>query len=182
MMPSIARLSATTRLAPALLIGAVLLAGGLLSAAPAAAQSCTTIGSSTFCGARGSHNTVGNTIIFNNGDAGRRIGNYSVIGTPPRTQVYRGAERSTLVPPRTFSGVRTATRLPGTGEFYDSRIAALRAEILAIEAQHQLEQLKLTPAQEEAKTTMSPALVRALTLARQAREKAAAEGGATAVE
>jgi hypothetical protein len=150
--------------------------------APAAAQSCTTIGASTFCGARGSHNTVGNTMIFNNGDAGRRIGNYSVIGTPPRTQVYRGAERSSLVPPRTFSGVRTATRLPGSGEFYDSRIAALRAEILAIEAQHQLEQLELTPAQEEAKTTMSPALVRALTLARQAREKAAAEGATPTVE
>jgi hypothetical protein len=176
MTPSIPRFSA-----PLLLAGTLLLAG-LLPVAPAAAQSCTTIGSSTFCGARGSHNTVGNTMIFNNGDAGRRIGNYSVIGTPPRTQVYRGAERSSLVPPRTFSGVRTATRLPGSGEFYDSRIAALRAEILAIEAQHQLEQLELTPAQEEAKTTMSPALVRALTLARQAREKAAAEGATPTVE
>jgi hypothetical protein len=176
MTPSIPRFSA-----PLLLAGTLLLAG-LLPVAPAAAQSCTTIGASTFCGARGSHNTVGNTMIFNNGDAGRRIGNYSVIGTPPRTQVYRGAERSSLVPPRTFSGVRTATRLPGSGEFYDSRIAALRAEILAIEAQHQLEQLELTPAQEEAKTTMSPALVRALTLARQAREKAAAEGATPTVE
>lgn len=163
-------------------LAAILSLGGALFRADAAgAQSCTSIGASTFCGARGSHNTVGNTMIFNNGDAGRRIGNYSVIGTPPRTQLYRGATRSTLTPPRTFSGVRTATRLPGSGEYYDSRIAALRAEILAIEARHQLEQLELTPAQEEAKSTMSPALVRALTLARQAREKAAAES-ATAVE
>lgn len=177
MMPSIPRFSA-----PLLLVGGLLFAGALASAVPAAAQSCTTIGSSTFCGARGSHNTVGNTIIFNNCDAGRRIGNYSAIGTPPNTRLYRGATTSTLVPPRTFSGVRTSTRLPGSGEFYDSRIAALRAEILAIEAQHQLEKLELTPAQEKAKTTMSPALVRALTLARQAREKAAAEGGTTAVE
>ncbi len=177
MTPSISRFST-----PLLLAAALLFAGTLQSTPPAAAQSCATIGSSTFCGARGSHNTVGNTIIFNNGDAGRRIGNYSLIGTPPNSRLYRGAERSDLVPPRTFSGVRTATRLPGSGEFYDSRIAALRAEILAIEAQYQLEQLDLTPAQEEAKTQMSPALVRALTLAKQAREKAAAEGGATSVE
>src|SRR3546814_7298252 len=49
---------------------AVLLAGA------AQAQSCTTIGSSTFCGARGSHNTVGNTMIFNQGPAGQRVGGY----------------------------------------------------------------------------------------------------------
>jgi hypothetical protein len=156
---------------------AAALAAALLSAgtAPAQAQSCTTIGSSTFCGARGSHNTVGNTVIFNTGDAGRRIGNYTVTGTPPRTQVHRSAERSTLVPARTFTGVRNSTRLGGSGQFYDSRIAALRAEILAIEARHQLEQLELTPAQDAARSTMSPALLRALTLAKQARERAAAE-------
>src|SRR3546814_11932996 len=62
---------------------AVLLAGA------AQAQSCTTIGSSTFCGARGSHNTVGNTMIFNQGPAGQRVGGYAIIGTPPRTQVIR---------------------------------------------------------------------------------------------
>ena len=172
---SMHRCSATLLLVGALMSAAAALSGG------AAAQSCATIGSSTFCGARGSHNTVGNTMIFNNGEAGRRIGNYSVIGTPPRTQIYRGAETTTLVPPRTFTGVRRATRLPGSGEFYDSRIAALRAEILAIEAQYrqqQIDKLKLTPAQESAKAQMSPALIRALTLAQQAREKAAAEGKA----
>src|SRR3546814_3659162 len=71
--------------------GAALLAAGfaalLLLSGAAQAQSCTTIGSSTFCGARGSHNTVGNTMIFNNGPAGQRVGDYAVIGTPPRTQV-----------------------------------------------------------------------------------------------
>lgn len=160
---------------------AAALAAVLLSAAPARAQSCTTIGSSTFCGARGSHNTVGNTVIFSTGEAGRRVGNYTVTGTPPRTRILRSAERSTLVPARTFTGVGTATRLGGSGQFYDSRIAALRAEILAIEARHQLEQLGLTPAQDAARSTMSPALLRALTLAKQAREKAAAESGGTPV-
>ncbi|HMA15111.1 MAG TPA: hypothetical protein VKP12_10030 [Kiloniellaceae bacterium] len=154
------------------------LAAVLLLAGPAQAQSCTTIGSSTFCGARGSHNTVGNTVIFNQGPAGQRIGNYNVIGTPPRTQVIRGAERSPLAAPRAFSGISANKRFSGSGPYYDSRISALRAEALAIEAQHRLEQLNLTPAQEAAKTQMSPALVRALTLAQQAREKAAA-GGAT---
>jgi hypothetical protein len=156
------------------------LAAALLLTGAAQAQSCTTIGSSTFCGARGSHNTVGNTMIFNTGPAGQRIGNYGVIGTPPRTQVIRGAERSPLAPPRSFSGISASKRFAGSGPFYDSRIAALRAEALALESQHQLEQLDLTPAQKAAKTQMSPALVRALTLARQAREKAAAEGAAPA--
>jgi hypothetical protein len=154
------------------LAGVLLLTG---VAATATAQSCATIGSSTFCGARGSHNTVGNTMIFNNGPAGQRIGNYSVIGTPPHTSIIRGAERRALAAPRTFSGVATSRRFGGSGAFHDSRIAALRAEILAVEAQHQLQQLDLTPAQESAKTSLPPALVRALTLAKQARAKAAAE-------
>lgn len=164
---------------------AVSLVLGLVAAVPAgsgsaAAQSCTTIGSSTFCGPRGSHNTVGNTMIFNTGPAGRRAGDYAVTGTPPRTSVIRGARTSPLSAPRTFSGVATSKQLGGSGAFYDSRIAALRAEILALEAEEkrrQLEQLDLTPAQEAAKTTMPPALVRALTLAKQAREKEAAQAG-----
>ncbi|HEY9538108.1 MAG TPA: hypothetical protein VIS03_11005 [Kiloniellaceae bacterium] len=151
---------------------AVLLAGA------AQAQSCTTIGSSTFCGARGSHNTVGNTMIFNQGPAGQRVGGYAIIGTPPRTQVIRGAERSPLAAPRSFSGISANKRFAGSGPYYDSRIAALRAEALALEAQQQLEQLELTPAQKAAAPQMSPALVRALTLAKEARRKAAAEGNA----
>jgi len=161
---------------------ALSLALGLAAAMPAgagsaAAQSCTTIGSSTFCGARGSHNTVGNTMIFNNGPAGRRVGDYAVTGTPPRTSVIRGARTSPLAAPRTFAGVGTSKQLGGSGAVYDSRIAALRAEILALEAQHQLEQLDLTPAQAAAKDSMPPALVRALRLAQEAREKEAASGG-----
>lgn len=151
-----------------------------LAAAPAAAQSCATIGSSTFCGARGSHNTVGNTVIFNNGPAGHRIGNYTVTGTPPRTSLYRSTESRDLVGPRTFAGVATPRRF----EPYDSAIARLRAEILAIEAQYrqeQLQRLELTPAQEAAKSQMSPALVRALTLAKQARLNAAGESTQPAV-
>lgn len=147
----------------------------LLSAAggSAAAQSCATIGSSTYCGTRGSHNTVGNTMIFNNGAAGQRVGNYTVTGTPPRTSLYRGSTGSTLAAPRTFSGVATSKRFGGSGPAYDSAIARLRAEILAIEAQYQLQQMEkmnLTPAQEAARNDMPPALVRALRLAQQARE------------
>ena len=143
----------------------------------AAAQSCATIGTSTFCGARGSHNTVGRTMIFNNGAAGQRLGSFSVTGTPPRTSVLRGAESRGLAAPRTFTGVATSRRF-GSAEAYDSAIARLRAEILAIEARDRLERLSLTPAQEAAKTTLSPALLRALTLAQQARDKSAAEAGA----
>lgn len=150
----------------------------LLLCGAAQAQSCTTIGSSTFCGARGSHNTVGNTMIFNNGPAGRRVGDYAVIGTPPRTQVIRGAERSPLAAPRSFSGVSAAKRFAGSGPYHDSGIAALRAEALALDAQRQLEELDLTPAQKAAGTDMPPALVRALALAKQAREAAAAENAA----
>lgn len=161
------------RLLPGL--AALLLLGAAAPAAlqSAAAQSCTTIGASTFCGARGSHNTVGNTVIFNNGPAGKRIGSYTVTGTPPRTQYLRGAESRGLAGPRTFSGVGTAK--PLGGDLYEARIAALRAEILAIEAQHQLEQMNLTPAQEAARQTMPPALVRALKLAQEARDRQAQE-------
>jgi hypothetical protein len=151
-------------------VGALLLFSGTVQA-----QSCTTIGTSTFCGARGSHNTVGNTMIFNNGPAGRRVGDYAVIGTPPRTEIIRGAERRPLAPPRRPSGIADTKRFAGSGPYYDSRITALRAEALALEAQHQLEQLELTPAQDAAKSQLPPALVRALTLAKQAREKAATE-------
>jgi len=180
---------------PAVLLAAPLLAGlvlaGLMLAAapavlmlaaqPAGAQSCTTIGSSTFCGARGSHNTVGNTVIFNNGQAGKRVGSFTVTGTPPRTSVLANSTNSGLVAPRTFSGVATPRSFSGVGTSrglgsgtYDSRIAALRAEILALEAQYQLQQMELTPAQRALGTDMPPALLRALTLAKQAREKAAA--------
>jgi len=150
-------------------------AAALLTAAAstAAAQSCATIGSSTYCGTRGSHNTVGNTMIFNNGPAGQRIGNYMVTGTPPRTSLYRGDEARGLAAPRTFSGVATSKRF-GADEAFDSGIARLRAEALALEAQHQLQQMELTPAQEAAKDNISPALARALRLAQQAREQAPA--------
>jgi hypothetical protein len=163
---------------------AVLLAAPL----PAASQSCTTIGSSTFCGARGSHNTVGNTVIFNNGTAGKRVGAFTVTGTPPRTSVLGSATGRSLAAPRTFTGVATPRRFGGGGASggfgsgsgtYDSRIAALRAEILALEAQYQLQQMELTPAQRELGTDMPPALLRALTLAKQARAEAAESGEAT---
>lgn len=141
--------------------------------AETAAASCTSIGSSVFCGTRGSHNTVGNTLIFNNGPAGQRLGNFAVTGSPPRTSVIRGAPTRGLAQPRTFRGVATSKTFAGATQ-RDSSIAALRAEILALDAEAQLRELKLTPAQEEAKATMPPALIRALKLAQDARKKGAA--------
>lgn len=161
----------------AALAGAAVLSGGLLGglSGSAWAQSCTTIGSSTFCGARGSHNTVGNTVIFNNGPAGQRIGSIGLTtGTSTRTEVLGGGRQSTLSAPRGFAGVAAPKRFIGSGAASDSGIAALRAEILANEAQYQLQHMDLTPAQKAAQNTMPPALVRALALAKQARAKEAA--------
>lgn len=157
----------TARSAAPALIAAALFSLALGSETAAA---CASIGSSVFCGTRGSHNTVGNTLIFNNGPAGQRLGNFAVTGTPPRTSVIRGAASRGLAQPRTFRGVATSKRFGGTTRL-DSRIAALRAEILALEAQDQLRKLNLTPAQDAAKADMPPALIRALRLAQQAREK-----------
>lgn len=145
----------------------------LILGAETAAASCTSIGSSVFCGTRGSHNTVGNTLIFNNGPAGQRLGNFGVTGSPPRTSIIRGAPTRGLAQPRTFRGVATSKTF-GNVPAFESRIAALRAEILALEAQAQLRELNLSPAQEEAKAEMPPALIRALKLAQDARERESA--------
>ena len=152
------------------------LAAGSMTAVPqpAEAQSCTSIGSSVFCGARGSHNTVGRTIIFNNGPAGKRVGSFAVTGSPPRTANIIGARRSGLAQPRRFAGVGTSRSFAGATTM-DSAVRRLRAEILALEATAQLQDLGLTPAQEAAQSSMSPALIRALTLAKAARAKAAAQ-------
>lgn len=144
-----------------------------------AAAACTAIGSSTYCGTRGSHNTVGRTVIFNNGRAGQRIGGaggFVSPGFPSRPTTVIGGRNSALVGPRTFRGVATP-RSFSRGATTDSAIARLRAEILANEAQAQLramklQQLGLTPAQEAAQGAMSPALMRALTLAKAARAEA----------
>ena len=155
------------------------LAAGSMTAVtqPAEAQSCTSIGSSVFCGARGSHNTVGRTIIFNNGPAGKRVGSFAVTGSPPRTANIIGARRSALAQPRSFAGVGTSRSFAGAARM-DSAVRRLRAEILALDATAQLKELGLTPAQEAAQASMSPALIRALTLAKAARAKAAAEKAA----
>lgn len=156
-----------------------LTAGGLTAVtlpSPAEAR-CTAIGSSTFCGTRGSHNTVGRSVIFNNGPAGQRIGGSGGFVAPgagdrPTTVIGRGGRG--LAGPKTFRGVATRRSFARAGTT-DSRIARLRAEILALEAQAQLQELGLTPAQEAARDTMPPALARALALTKAARAKAAEE-------
>jgi hypothetical protein len=61
----------------------------------------------------------------------------------------------------------------GSGELYSSTLSRLQAQMQAIKARAQLERLALTPAQEAAKEEMAPALMRALSLSKQARETAA---------
>src|SRR3546814_15400101 len=98
-------------------------------------------------------------MIFNQGPAGQRVGGYAIIGTPPRTQVIRGAERSPLAAPRSFSGISANKRFAGSGPYYDSRIAALRAEALSLEAPQPTEQLEMTPTTKPPRPPMSPPLV-----------------------
>ena len=144
---------------------------------------CTAIGSSTFCGTRGSHNTVGRTVIFNTGPAGQRIGGsggFVGTGSPSRLSTVVGGRGSGLALPRTFRGVGTRRTFAREG-VTDSRITALRAEILALEAQAQLlemerENLGLTPAEREAWATMPPALRKALRLNKMAEAEAEEQG------
>jgi hypothetical protein len=61
----------------------------------------------------------------------------------------------------------------GSGELYGSTLTRLQAQMQAIRTRAQLDGLALTPAQEAAKGEMAPALARALSLSKQAREQAA---------
>lgn len=75
--------------ASALLLGlAVPQSGGAL------AQSCTTISSQTVCGGRSASNTVGRTVIFNQGPAGQRIGDLTIIEKNGRPRVFRDVSPS----------------------------------------------------------------------------------------
>lgn len=73
------------------------------------------------------------------------------------------------------SGASTRQAYFGSGSQYSETLAELQARMRTITARYRLEALPLTPAQEAAKAEMTPALMRALTLAKQAREEAAGE-------
>ncbi len=157
-----------------------LLAGGLFTPglSSEASAACTAIGSSTFCGSRGSHNTVGRTMIFNNSPAsGQRLGGAGGLVSPRAgglSTTVIGGRTSPLVQPRAFRGSAAPRRFRfARTRTMDSRIAQLRARILANEAQAELDSMNLTPAQEAARHDMPLALVRALTLKANAE---AAEG------
>jgi len=62
----------------------------------------------------------------------------------------------------------------GSGDLYTSALADLQAQMQELQTRYRLEALPLTPAQEAAKAAMPPALMRALTLAKQALEDTAA--------
>ena len=105
-----------------------------------------------------------------------------------RDRAFRGTRaltgrRAALVRGSRLNSRNLFTRRGGAfrrGPFDDSRIRALRAEALALDAQARLIELGLTPAQEAARPTMSPALMRALALTKEAKAKAAAEGAGSA--
>ncbi|MGD1876597.1 MAG: hypothetical protein ACFB13_03750 [Kiloniellaceae bacterium] len=61
----------------------------------------------------------------------------------------------------------------GSGDDYRSTLTALQGRMESIVARDRLEALPLTPAQEAAKRDMTPALMRALTLAKKSRESTA---------
>lgn len=60
----------------------------------------------------------------------------------------------------------------GSGKEYSDTLARLQAQMSAIRQRQVLDQLALTPAQEAAKSELSPALVRALALSHAARAAA----------
>lgn len=76
------------------------------------------------------------------------------------------------------SGASTRQAYFGSGTLYSETLAELQAQMRTITARHRLEALPLTPAQEAAKAEMTPALIRALTLAKKARAKKAREEAA----
>ena len=63
----------------------------------------------------------------------------------------------------------------GSGEEYSRTLEHLQERLQAIVARDHLNAISLTPAQEAAKDGMSPALMRALALSRQARDDTAAD-------
>lgn len=62
----------------------------------AAAEPCFTVGRTTFCDARGGANTVGSSLIFNQGQPGRRVGRFIVVEEDglPRTRSVVGQDTS----------------------------------------------------------------------------------------
>ncbi len=61
----------------------------------------------------------------------------------------------------------------GSGARYDETLRDLHNSFQEIEGRHRLRQLPLSAAQESALTSMDPALIRALTLAKKRRSEAA---------
>ncbi len=60
-----------------------------LPVAPASAQSCVTIGNSIYCGTRGAHNRIGNTVIFNQGRPGLTLGDLLILQGRTSSRVDR---------------------------------------------------------------------------------------------
>ncbi|WP_420345263.1 hypothetical protein [Pelagibius sp.] len=114
---------------------------------------------------------------FGSSAAPTRFGNSLTSGLLRRDRSFGG---SSVLRGRTLPLVR-GSRLSSTtlfgprpggfrrGPFDDSRVRALRAEALALDAEARLRELGLTPAQEAAVPNMPPALKRALALAKEAR-------------
>ena len=59
-----------------------------------AAEPCFSVGRTTFCDARGAANTVGSSLIFNQGQPGRRVGRFIIVEEDgfPRTRSVVGLD------------------------------------------------------------------------------------------
>jgi hypothetical protein len=142
------------------LLGAVV----LLTAALVQAQACTSGDGPNLCGPEGQRDAR----------AARR-------GAPQPRIIYGEHGEATFefdsLRPLRRSKASSRQAYFGSGEEYSATLERLRTRLLAMDTRYRLEQLSLSPAQDAAKEQMPPALVRALTLAKQARESAATDGG-----
>jgi hypothetical protein len=127
-------------------LSALLGAAALLAAAMAQAGACTAGADSEACGQRRS---------------------------PPRI-IFGQSEGATFdfgeFRPLRRSAASSRQAYFGSGEAYTATLAGLRDRMRSLRARSALEALPLTPAQQDARTDMAPALMRALTLAKQARD------------
>jgi hypothetical protein len=110
--------------------------------------------------------------------AGAQADDESSSRRPPQRIIFGQTEQTDfqfreLPPLQRRSDAWSGRAYFGSGTEYSATLARLRAQMDALRARRQLEELKLTPAQQAVKEGMAPALVRALALSQRAREQAA---------
>lgn len=144
------------------LVYAALLAAAALLTAAAPAQACTADGDTAACAQPSAEAGASR-----DGASARRAPR--IIFGESLGASFEFRERR--VPRRSGAAARRAYF--GSGDVYRKTLAELQSRMRAITARSRLEALPMTQAQEAAKHEMDPALMRALTLAKQARNDSA---------